>query len=75
MAPKVLGLLTQEEDAAVRKLSAELSSHPVVLDARAIAQTHLIAADGVVRLRILEHPLYSPSLDFEQLASELSGLL
>ena len=72
---RIVGLLTQEEDAAVRKLSAKFSSHSVVLDARAIAQAHFIAADGVGRLRILEHPLYSPSLDLEQLASELSALL
>jgi len=45
------------------------------LDARAIAQAHFIAADGVGRLRILEHALFSPSLDLEQLASELSALL
>ena len=72
---RLVGLLTREEDAAVRKLSAEFSSHSVVLDARAIAQTHFIAADGVGRLRILEHPLYSPSLDLERLASEMGGLL
>ena len=72
---RLVGLLTREEDAAVRKLSAEFSSHSVVLDARAIAQAHFIAADGVGRLRILEHPLYSPSLDLERLASELGGLL
>ncbi len=72
---RLVGLLTREEDAAVRKLSAELSSHPVVLDARAIAQAHFIATDGVGRLRIMEHPLHSPSLDLERLAAELSGLL
>lgn len=60
---RIVGLLTQQEDAAVRKLSAKFSSHSVVLDARAIAQAHFIAADGVGCLRILEHPLYSPSLE------------
>jgi hypothetical protein len=72
---RLVGLLTRDEDTAVRRLSDEFSSHPVVLDARAIAQAHFIAADGVGRLRILEHPLYSPSLDLGQLASGLSGLL
>jgi hypothetical protein len=72
---RIVGLLTQDEDANVRSLSAEFAQHPVVINAREIAATHFIAPDAIGRLRIREHPLYSPALNLDRLASELSQLL
>ena len=72
---RIVGLLTQDEDADVRSLSAEFAQHSVVIDAREIAATHFISPDGIGRLRIREHPLYSPALDLDRLARELAKLL
>ena len=72
---RIAGLLTQDEDANVRSLRAEFAEHPVVIDARQIAATHFISPDGIGRLRIREHPLYSTALDLDRLAGELAKLL
>lgn len=72
---RIVGLLTQDEDADVRSLSAEFVEHPVVIDAREIAATHFISPDGIGRLRIREHPLNSTALDLDRLAGELAKLL
>jgi len=56
-------------------VSAEFKDHHVVVDARAIAATHFISPDGIGRLRIREHPLYSTALDLDRLADELAKLL
>lgn len=72
---RIIGLLTQDEDADVRSLSAEFAEHPVVIDARQIAATHFVSTDGIGRLRIREHPLSSASLDLDRLAQELKQLL
>lgn len=72
---RIVGLLTQDEDAAVRKLSEEFSSHPVVIDAREVAATHFLDEDGVGRLRIREHSLYQESFDLGRFAEELQRLL
>lgn len=44
---RIVGLLTQDEDADVRSLSAEFAQHFVVIDAREIAATHFISPDGI----------------------------
>jgi hypothetical protein len=72
---RIVGLLTEDEDADVRSLIAEFAEHPVVIDARQIAATHFISPDGIGRLRIREHPLYSTALDLDRLAGELAQLL
>jgi hypothetical protein len=72
---RIVGLLTHDEDAHVRNVSAEFAEHRVVIDAREIAMTHFISTDGIGRLRIREHPLYSTALDLDRLADELSLLL
>jgi predicted nucleotidyltransferase len=72
---RIVGLLAQDEDAAVRKLSEEFASHPVVIDAGEVAATHFVDADGVGRLRIREHSLYQESFDLDRFAEELQRLL
>lgn len=72
---RIVGLLTEDEDANVRSLSAEFAEHPVVVDARQIAATHFISPDGIGRLRIREHQLYSTAMDLDRLAGELAKLL
>lgn len=72
---RIIGLLTKDEDAVVRRLSAELASHPVVVDARQIAEAHFIAKDGLGRLRIREHALYAQSFNLDRFATELHDLL
>jgi hypothetical protein len=72
---RIVGLLTQDEDADVRSLRDEFAEHPVVVNARQNAETHFISRDGIGRLRIREHPLYSASLDLDRLANELRQLL
>lgn len=69
---RIVGLLTRDEDAHVQRLSAEFADHPIVIDARQIAATHFISADGIGRLRIREHPLHSTSMNLDLLASELA---
>jgi len=72
---RIVGMLTEEEDSDVRALSAEFAEHPVVVDARQIAATHFISPDGIGRLRIREHPLYTTALDLNRFAEELKQLL
>ena len=71
---RIIGLLTQDEDAAVRMLSEEFASHEVVIDAREVAVTHFVDKDGVGRLRIREHALYHTSFDLDRFADELQRL-
>ena len=72
---RIVGLLTQKEDADVRRLCAEFANHPVLIDARRIAAAHFVASDGIGRLRIREHPLYTTTLDLDRFAQELQLLL
>jgi hypothetical protein len=72
---RINGMLTQEEDDAVRRLSQEYASHPVVVDAREIAAAHFVARDGVGRLRVREHALYQASFQLDRFAVELERLL
>lgn len=72
---RIVGLLTKEEDGAVRKLREEFASHPVVLDAKEIVQEFFVSKDGIGRLRIQEHPLYTDAFDLERFADELGQLL
>ena len=72
---RIVGMLTQSEDADVRRLSAEFAGHHVVIDAREIAAKHFVSSDSIGRLRIREHPLYSSSIDLNRLAVELEQLL
>lgn len=72
---RIVGLLTEAEDADVRTLSTEFAEHPTVIDARQVAATHFISADGIGRLRIREHPLYSATLDLDRFGVELQQLL
>lgn len=72
---RIVGLLTEDEDTDVRNLNVEFAQHQVVIDARQIASTHFISTDGIGRLRIREHPLYSPKFNLDRLADELQELL
>lgn len=72
---RIVGLLTEAEDADVRALSAEFSEHPTVIEARQVAATHFISSDGIGRLRIREHPLYNAALDLDRFGTELQLLL
>lgn len=72
---RIVGLLTRDEDADVRKLSSEFAEHPVVVDVRQIAVNHFVSTDGIGRLRIREHPLYTSVLDLDRLARGLEKLL
>ena len=72
---RIVGLLTEAEDADVRALSTEFAEHPTVIDARQVASTHFISSDGIGRLRIREHPLYSTRLDLDRFSKELHQLL
>jgi hypothetical protein len=72
---RIVGLLTRDEDAVVHQLKIEFASHPVVIDARQILETHFAAETGLGRLRIREHPLYSDSCDLDRFANELRHML
>jgi hypothetical protein len=72
---RIIGLLTQDEDAAVRRLREEFASHPVVVDAREIAAMHFVTPNGIGQLRIREHSLYSDSFDLSRFAAELERML
>lgn len=72
---RIVGLLTEAEDADVRALSTEFAEHPTVIDARQVASTHFIPSDGIGRLRIREHPLYNTRLDLDRFSKELHQLL
>lgn len=72
---RIVGLLTEDEDAAVRKLVGEFGEHPIVADVRQIATNHFISVDGIGRLRIREHPLYRTDLNLERFGHELEQLL
>lgn len=72
---RIVGLLTEEEDSHVRQLYAEFAEHPTVVQAREVAIAHFIAPDGLGRLRIREHQLYSAQqVDLDRLAAELKNL-
>lgn len=71
---RIVGLLTQDEDADVRRLSAEFATHPIVVDVREIATTHFVSQEGVGRLRIREHPLYTTALNLDRFGQELKEL-
>ncbi len=72
---RIVGLLTETEDADVRALSKEFAEHPTVIVARQIASTQFISPDGIGRLRIREHPLYNTRLDLDRFSKELHHLL
>lgn len=72
---RIVGMLTREEDAHVRRLNAEYAEHPTVSEARAIAVDHFISPGGIGRLRIREHPLYTRLLDLDRFASEVALIL
>ncbi|MEX1027716.1 MAG: hypothetical protein WD049_06885 [Candidatus Paceibacterota bacterium] len=72
---RIVGMLTRDEDADVRRLSAESHKHPTVVDAREIAGIHFVSPDGLGRLRILEHPLSTVGLDLDRFGKELALLL
>lgn len=71
---RIVGLLTEEEDGHVRQLHAEFADHPTVVEARNVAMTHFVAPDGIGRLRIQEHQLYSAAVNLDRLATELEQL-
>lgn len=68
-------MLTEDEDAHVRQLHAEFADHPTVVAARAVAVSDFISPEGMGRLRIQEHPLYSNAVNLERLAAELKQIL
>ena len=72
---RIVGMLTREEDADVRRLSAEFACHATLLEARKIAADHFVAPDGLGRLRIREHPLRTSSINLERFATEIELLL
>lgn len=72
---RIVGLLTQDEDADVRRLSAEFAKHSTVIEAREIAQNHFVSPEGIGHLRIREHPLYTTALDLDRFGRELEQLL
>jgi hypothetical protein len=71
---RIVGMLTRDEDAVVRRLSVEFSGHPIAAAARAIAEAHFVSQDGLGRLRIREHPLYTAALDLDRFGKELELL-
>jgi hypothetical protein len=72
---RIVGLLTRDEDAHVRRLSQRFAAHAAVIDARRIVEEYFVPVNAIGRIRILEHQLASPILDLERFASELLDLL
>ncbi len=71
---RILGLMTKDEDVTVRSLVDEFSDHPRIVDAREIVEKHFTPAEGIGRLRVQEHPLYSTSFDLEFFVQQLTEL-
>ncbi len=71
---RIVGLMTKDEDVTVRSLAAEFSDHPRIVDAREVVETHFTPAEGIGRLRMQEHPLYSASFDLEFFVKQLTEL-
>lgn len=71
---RIVGLLTKEEDANVRLLAREFAVHPKVEEAARIIRRDFLPADGIGRLRLMEHPLYSDRFDLNNFVNELGVL-
>lgn len=70
-----IAMLTEDEYENVRQLFGEFANHPVLIKACRIARKHFASADGIGRLRIKEHPLYTSAMDLDRLGNELEHLL
>ncbi|MCC7334672.1 MAG: nucleotidyl transferase AbiEii/AbiGii toxin family protein [Pirellulaceae bacterium] len=71
---RIVGLLTKDEDANVRQLASEFANHQHVQEAARIIHHDFLPADGIGRLRLMEHPLYSDQFDLKNFANELAAL-
>lgn len=74
-AYRIVGLLTEDEDAAVKELAGEFNGHPVLTRAREIVTAHFVSSDGIGQLRIREHPLYTERFNLDQFAQEIQHLI
>lgn len=72
---RIIGLMTEAEDADVRNLSKEFAENPVVVQAREIAAESFVTRTGIGRIRIQEHPLFTPQLDLDDFGKQLEDLL
>lgn len=72
---RIVGLLTKDEDAAVKQLSREFAAHPTAILARDTASQYFVEPEGIGRLRIREHLLFKPELDLDRFGEELRDLL
>ncbi len=72
---RIIGMITRSEYLNVKQVYAAQTNHPAVAEARQIIKVCFLPLDGLGRIRILEHPLASRSLDLEPFVAELESLL
>ena len=72
---RIVGMLRRDEDPLVRELSKELGTHPKVVDGRDIACKYFVSKNGLGRIRIQEHPLFTNEMDLDRFGNELALLL
>lgn len=72
---RIVGMLRRDEDLAVRELSSELAMHSKVIDGREIARKYFVKKNGIGRIRIQEHPLFTNEMDLDRFGNELVLLL
>lgn len=72
---RIVGMLRRDEDPLVRELSKELGTHPKVVDGRYIACKYFVSKNGLGRIRIQEHPLFTNEMDLDRFGNELALLL
>lgn len=76
---RIVGMLTEEDEAVSAGIAREHADDPVLAEARHTIETLLAPADGLGRLRLLEYqranPALVPAVDPDMLVAELRRLL
>ncbi len=72
---RIVGMLMESEDRAVRELVRQYAEHDEVAKARSIVREHFMPDDGKGRLRSREHELARDDLDLDRFVHEMEALL
>ena len=72
---RIVAMLTEDEDAVASELAKQHADNDILLRAIRVVDELLLPADGLGRIRMLEHPLCPDDADPDWLAAELRRLL